>query len=328
MITRYLEHFTQDEVDKAPGDILTKDLPYGGNRPYVVGTILRNSTNGEYITWRKGTETHRLCIEHSSNELVEWTLATETMSSAFIDLQQLTRDYPFGKIKRIGMIPLDAAPSGAPSTYYDRAYCASTSSSSPNTNYKPHWFMLGQEQCELKLTQVTPLMQPTYCELDALFYAPYFTDKVYFTDLSFALSPRGVVFYCVYELYDGLLEFPQSDIRNSNSSMDVVNFPILKIPFTSGYCNYICFDSFLPNTSISAQLALHKFDYVPGADFSTDTVWQKSISSNPQGAVYNVSRENIHFTYGSFFLPKIVTSVNNPRGWHFWLRFTSDKFNS
>jgi len=329
MITRYLEHFTQDEVDKAPGEVLTKDLPYGGNRPYVIGTLLRDSASGEYILWRKGgTEAHRLCIEHAPHELVEWTLATETMSSAIIDLQQLTRNYPFAKVKRIGMIPLDAAPSGAPSTYYDKAYCVSTSSSSPNLADVTHCFTLLPEQCELKLTQVTPLTQPTYCELDALLYEPYFTDKVYFTDLSFALSPRGVVFYCVYELNDGVVHYPASDALDET---DAQRRPAFKIPFTSGYLKYICAanNDFYFSSGYHVHLDLHKLKFLE-LNYSKELLWTEERMNNMRNCFYNATPVNFHFEYGTFVCVKYTISgfTDGYKGVDTYLRFTSDKFNS
>ncbi len=330
MITRHLEHFTQDEVDKAVTETLTKDLPYGGNRPYVIGTILRDSSNGEYVLWRKGsTEAHRLCIEHAPHEFVEWTIATETMSSAIIDLQQLTRNYPFAKVKRIGMIPLSATPDGAPGTYYDSAYCVSTSSSSPDLHDVTHCFTLLAEQCELKLTQVTPLTQPTYCELDALLYAPYFTDKVYFTNLHFALSPRGAVFYCVYELNDGLVHYPASDAKRDESNTEYGR-PMFKIPFTSGYLKYICVNNgdfyFSVNYAISLNLYKYKFT---GTSFNKALLWYQGRANNARNCFYNVERKSFHFEYGTFVALEYITTFDNTyRGVDGYLRFTSDKFNS
>lgn len=330
MITRHLEHFTQDEVDKAVTETLTKDLPYGGNRPYVIGTILRDSSNGEYVLWRKGsTEAHRLCIEHAPHEFVEWTIATETMSSAIIDLQQLTRNYPFAKVKRIGMIPLSATPDGAPGTYYDSAYCVSTSSSSPSLYDVTHCFTLYSNQCELKLTQVTPLTQPTYCELDALLYAPYFTDKVYFTNLHFALSPRGVVFYCVYELNDGLMYYPSSDAKVSGSDAGRGR-PMLKIPFTSGFLKYICVNNtdFTFFAGYSTRLNLYKYKFL-SLNYSKELLWHEERENNMRNCFYNTERQNLHFEYGTFVLLEYITSFDNGyRGVDGYLHFTSDKFNS
>jgi len=329
MITRYLEHFTQDEVDKAPGEVLTKDLPYGGNRPYVIGTLLRDSASGEYILWRKGgTEAHRLCIEHAPHELVEWTIATENMTFTNINLQQLTRNYPFAKVKRIGMIPLDAASGAVPSAYYDSAYCVSRNTTSSDLNDPSHWFTLAPEQCELKLTQTTPLTQPTYCELDALLYSPFFTDKVYFTNLHIGYSARGVVFYCVYELHDGLMHYPKSDTIYNGTAI-THDYPEFKILFSSGLLKYICTSSFDGQTdNYNVRVNLYKYKYVPGGTYDGTLLWNQEHSTNTRGCFYNVSRLNYHFEYGSFLVLQAETNFQKYRGFNTWLRFTSEKFNS
>lgn len=328
MIKRYLEHFTQDEVDKAPGEILTKDLPYGGNRPYVIGTLLRDSTSGEYLLWRKGTEAHRLCIEHAPNELVEWTIATENMSSATLVLQQLTKDHPFGRIKRIGMIPLNAATDFTPGTYYDKANCVSIKTLSPDQNDPSHWFSMPPEKAELKLNQVSPSTKPTYCELDALLFKPFLTDEVWFTNLHFAISARGVVFYCVYELDDGLVRFPSTDVYY-NAQGTVYSYPLYFVPFMSGILKYFCVDVKFEGGSTTYYIAieLYKQYYVPGEDLKTvNLVSFTQTTADRRCFIFGPA--NFSFQYGSNVYIKAVHPVENRRALGAYLRFTSDRFNS
>ena len=61
-VIRTLEHFTQDEVDNAVTETLAKDLPYGGNRPYVIGTILRDPTTGEYFYGARVVQKNIVCV--------------------------------------------------------------------------------------------------------------------------------------------------------------------------------------------------------------------------------------------------------------------------
>jgi hypothetical protein len=332
MITRYLKHFTQDEVDNAVTETLAKDLPYGGNRPYVIGTILRDPTTGEYLLWRKGgTEEHRLCIEHAPNEFVEWMVATETMTKATIDIQQLTENYPFAKIKRIGMIPLTATAGPVPVSYYDGAHCVSRYDSEPVEGRSIYWFMMSPTQCEMKVTQVTPSTRPKYCEIDALTYEPFFTDKVCFTDLHFAISPRGVVFYCVYELNDGLFYYPFSDLRHQGQYAYKYH-PLFKVNISAAYLKNVCINGFdivngdIYNVSVSLDRLW--ISYSDGTWGRTHILTQ-DVSANNKTSFYNISPLNELCFYGNFLNVRLDADFNfEHRSAETWFRFTSDRFNS
>lgn len=327
---RYLEHFAQEEVDNTSREILIKDLPYGGNRPYVIGTILRDETNGEHVLWRKGgTEAHRLCIEHAPHELVEWTIATEDMTSATINLKQLSRDYPFAKVKRIGMIPLNAAGSTVPATYYDSALCISRTSlgSLSNSVYTPY-FMLAPEQCEIKVTQTTPLTQPTYFELDALSYAPFFTDKVYFTNLHIGYSARGVLFYCVYELHDGLFHYPFSDLKHDGQ--DAYKYhSMFRISFPGGVLKYICINGFddVNSENYILHARLYKHWIASDGTWGRTSIWSQDHLTDRQNFFYNVNPGSYSVMYGEFLNVVLESNFNfKNRGAEAWFRFTSDSF--
>lgn len=331
MITRYLEHFTQEEVDKASGETLIKDLPYGGNRPYVIGTLLRDPETGEHILWRKGgTQAHRLCIEHAPHEFVEWTIATENMTSATIVLQQLTRSYPFAKVKRIGMIPLNAAAGTVPSTYYDSAYCLSRSSVGSLQNTSFPYFMMAPEQCELKLTQEMPLSKPTYCEIDALSYAPFFTDKVYFSNLHIGYSARGVLFYCVYELHDGLFHYPFSDLKHDGQY--VYRFhSMFRIPLTNGYLRQICINGFdaVNDENHNLHARLYKRWLSSNGLWGVSGIWSQDHSSDNQHFFYNVNPGNYSVYYGEFLTLEFESNFNYAhRSAEAWFHFTSNAFHS
>lgn len=331
MKTRYLEHFTQDEVDKAATETLAKDLPYGGNRPYVIGTILRDPINGEYVLWEKGSERHRLCIEHAPHELVEWTIATETMLSATMNLQQLTRSYPFAKVKRVGMIPLSASTEAVSSEYYDSADLTSRNDTTPMSGNPVCWFRLSRTQCEMKLTQTTPLTKPTYCEPDALFYEPYYTDKIYLTDLHFGYSQRGVLFYCVYELHDGMFYHPFSDLVLNGIAPYGYN-PFFKINITKAHLKNVCINCFdnKDTDTYSAVAQLSKLWTSPSnGAWAGNVYWTQIKTVNNKTCYYNDQALDLACVYGEFLKVEVqsnATFIN--RVGEAWFRFTSDAFAS
>lgn len=329
MKTRYLEHFTQDEVDKAATETLAKDLPYGGNRPYVIGTILRDPINGEYVLWEKGSERHRLCIEHAPHELVEWTIATETMLSATMNLQQLTRGYPFAKVKRVGMIPLSASVEAVSSEYYDSAHLVSKPLGS-NVNFSMYWFRLAPERCEMKLTQTTPLTRPTYCEPDALFYEPYYTDRIYLTDLHFGYSQRGVLFYCVYELHDGVFYHPFSDLKH-NGQFAYKYHPFFKCNINNAHLKHVCINAFDNKDvdSYSAQVTLTKlWTWAGNERWGSSVEWTQAKTVDDKACFYNDQPLDRVVTYGEFLNVELETSsAYVDRSTEAWFRFTSDAFN-
>lgn len=329
MRTVTLQHFTQEQVDKASTDTLAKDLPYGGNRPYVIGTILRDPTNGEYILWHKGTEEHRLCIEHAPNELVEWTIATETMSSATINLQQLTRSYPFAKVKRVGMIPLSASTEAVSSEYYDSADLVSKPLGS-NTSLSMYWFRLSQPQCEMKLTQTTPLTRPTYCEPDALFYEPYYTDKIYLTDLHFGYSQRGVLFYCVYELHDGVFHHPFSDLK-LDGQFAYKHHPFFKVNITQAHLKNVCinvFDNKNADIYVAQAIVSKLWTWSSDGTWGSSVEWTQTKTVNDKTCLYNDQPLDRVITYGEFLNVEIESGSGcADRSAEAWFRFTSDAFN-
>jgi hypothetical protein len=333
-VIRTLEHFTQDEVDNAVTETLAKDLPYGGNRPYVIGTILRDPTTGEYLLWRKGgTEEHRLCIEHAPNEFVEWRVATETMTYATITPQQLTRGYPFAKIKRVGMIPLDAASSSVPSTYYDSAHFTSRQISSPGVGYPIIWFTLDPGKCKMMVDQTTPSTQPTYCEPDALLYEPFFTDKVYFINLHVGYSTRGVVFYCVYELNDGLFHYPMSDLKHEGQYAYRYH-PFFKVNISAAYLKNVCVNGFdyVDDNNYNVRMDLwhlRPFNSSSDMTWGRTLVWSQDVLVNNKTSFYNADPLNEMCYYGTFLNIEFESNFNfRHRGAEAWFRFTSSRFNS
>lgn len=201
-IIRTLEHFTQDEVDKAPGEILTKDLPYGGNRPYVIGTILRNSTNGEYITWKRlsiSTE-HRVCIEHEPDEFVAWKVAPAGTSSLEIPLRDLGGS-GLGEVRRVGFVQLAEREYAATSLATVRPTDVGTEDERQNA---PHLhFFKNREASEIN-QGFAAWANGSAHEVDPYIFKPlYLTHSVFISDCRIL---NNVVFYCVYKKHSGLLE--------------------------------------------------------------------------------------------------------------------------
>lgn len=197
-VIRTLEHFTQNEVDKAATETLTKDLPYGGNRPYVIGTILRDPTNGEYILWSNGTEEHRLCIEHLPNEYVEWTIPTISSQSLTKRFGQMAGVNTLcAKVKRIGFIPLRSyAPSESSGVNKMLVCTRNDFYSSQLKNYTKSFFEMDYELSSLFLER-DGWDAPQYREIDALPFVEYYTKN--FCMRNMEMCTPCVVYY-VYEL--------------------------------------------------------------------------------------------------------------------------------
>jgi len=201
-IIRTLKHFTQDEVDKAPGEVLTKDLPYGGNRPYVIGTILRDTTNGEYITWKKlNTDTkHRVCIEHEPDELIAWKVAPAGTSSLELPLMELG-DSGLGEVKRVGFVQLAEREYAATSLATVRPTDAGTADERANSP-RLHFFKI-REASEIN-QGFDAWANGSAHEVDPYVFKPlYLTHSVFVSDCRIL---NNVVFYCVYKKHSGLLE--------------------------------------------------------------------------------------------------------------------------
>jgi len=232
-IIKTLKHFTQAEVDKAPGEILTKDLPYGGNRPYVIGTLLRDSANGEYITYKKWNEgaKHRVCIEHEPDELVAWKVVPAGTSSLEIPLTELG-DSGLGEVKRVGFVQLKDEEIVA-------SMMATVISAEPdvseNINNSPrlHFFKV-REACEMDSSWGTA--NGNFYEVDPYVFKPlYLTHSVLITDCH--LQHNDAVFYCVYKKHSGLLE---SEIQMmTHTDYGEIGFYNIRIPARRCRIQYI-----------------------------------------------------------------------------------------
>lgn len=230
---RLLEHFTQAEVDRAPGETLTKDLLYGGNRPYIIGTILRDRTNGEYITWKRWNEgsKHRVCIEHEPDELVAWKFVSAGTSGFDLPLTELG-DSGLGEVKRVGFVQLTDKEIAAP-------IWGTVISSEPSVDEdienspRLHFFKV-REACEIN-TGWSAWANGYFHEADPYIFKPlYLTHSVLVTNCHLT---SNVVFYCVYKKHSGLLE---SEIQMmTHTDYGEIGFYNIRIPARRCRIQYI-----------------------------------------------------------------------------------------
>jgi hypothetical protein len=223
-IIRTLKHFTQDEVDKAVTETLAKDLPYGGNRPYVIGTILRDQTNGEYITWKRpqDSQEHRVCIEHEPDEFVVWKAVPAGTQSVEIPLTQLGES-GLGEVKRVGFVQLAQKDYAIASSAIVRPGDFGTADEKANSPLL-HFF---KPRTSPKIDQgFAALADGNGHEVEPLVFKPlYLTHSVFVSD---CLLFNDTVFYCVYKKHSGLLE---GEIQMmTHSTYGEISFYDIRVP--------------------------------------------------------------------------------------------------
>lgn len=189
--------FTENEIDNAVTEALFKDKRGGGKNPYVIGTLLKNDDDSFIVGHYGANQTlHRICIEHAPNEYIDYRVFSEYNETVSIQLSQLTRECPFGRIKRIGMCPLVSITNENQPT---AVVISDTNISGPQ-----RYFMVPQEKFVQLCPEPDNSSRVVFCEnSDLLGRTNFYTSIVTFENFQTSVP---VVLYIVYELHDRFFE--------------------------------------------------------------------------------------------------------------------------
>ena len=243
---RYLKYFTQDEVDKAPGEILTKDLPYGGKSPYVIGTILTDE-NGDRIqhvsAFRENP--YNLCIEHAPDEFVDYKVVKGQLTDVELPLTQIG-ECGFGRVVRVGLIPLYDTGSA-----HDEFTIQSRTPQAGEVDNPRFYFCKEKALCTVENTNTYAGRIP-YCEAPQILFEPeYSTHSVRFASITTS-EAFGCVIYCVYKLHDG--RFVTNGYNNDVASR---SYSRLVVPVRTASWEYTVCPRILSYTSRSIRVDLY-----------------------------------------------------------------------
>lgn len=199
MKVKTLAKFSQARVDSSLEETLYVDKSYGGYNPYTIGTILRD-TDGSFIYWSNGVSSHRLCIEHSPDEYVDYWIISGASTVTEKYLTQITGN-EFAEINRAGVIPL-TAPIGVSSGLSCRLapYQLTSDDLVNNSRFR---FYLPSSVSMIDLTNETSNANPKYYEFDSFNVRSYIG---YLIDIYTISSNTDYVLYVVYKKHDGLFK--------------------------------------------------------------------------------------------------------------------------
>lgn len=187
----YNNVFNQDDIDNTS----LRELVSADRK--TVGTMLFNSDGSplrDYFGSIGYAKEHRVCIEHASNELVDYVIYNSNDTSAqSVHLSGVNTECRFGKIKRLGCIPLSLNDAKFKMLLFPNAY-----------EYCRHFLMQEDLATITALGSAGDQNRVMFYEPDRpVTIFPYYTNKVYFQPT----TPYGkAVFFAIYERHNGCFE--------------------------------------------------------------------------------------------------------------------------